>query len=183
MLRRSLRRGELGLSVVELLVVLTIFGVISAIIAVTTTRGLQADSQARERITAFEDMQIGLERMSREVRAADPVISAQGDEIVVQVFRSGECLRYRYTLDGAVLRTQQWRSTDDCQTLTNLGEQVLFRGLEPTSDLFEYQDRQGNALSEPIAAGNIGTVRIRLIRPLVGDREAEVSTVVRLRNS
>lgn len=179
---RRLRGDQRGITVVELLVVLTILGIISAIVAVSTIRGLQADSQARERITAFEDMQIALERMSREVRAANPVVSAADDEIVVQVFRDDDWHCFRYALDGSDLVTQQ-QSTDGCQTFSD-DERVLVGGLDDVGPaVFAYRDRDGYSLTEPIDTGDIGTVRITFVRSLLGERDVEVSTVVTLRNA
>lgn len=185
-LTRRRAADQRGITVVEILVVVALLGIVGAIVASSMVRGFQADAEARDRITAFEDMQVALERMSREIRGANPLLLAEDDQIEVQVLRDGQCLHFRYRLpDGEEdVLVRQRRSTDGCNTFTDLAEQPLMQGLEG-GPIFEYRDRHGQVLDpdEGPIVGDVRTVRITFQRSLIRDRQVEVNTIVQLRNS
>lgn len=186
-----------GLTLVELLVVLTLLAVVGSMISMAMIRGLQADAQARDRIEAFESMQIAIERMSREIRAANsssaahPLATADGNQIRFQVRRLDEdCLEFHYRLDGDQVTASQWNSTDGCDTLTGGSDQVLVRGIDLTVNpdvdgIFAYYDEERNEL-EPTDVDfdeEVAFVEIRFVRTLVHDqRPVTVNTIVGLRN-
>jgi prepilin-type N-terminal cleavage/methylation domain-containing protein len=181
-------RAQDGFTLVELLVVLLLFGVISSIIAGAMIRGLRADAQAQSRIEAFEDMQLALERVSRDVRAASmPLEMAEPDEIRLRLLRDGSCLEYTYWVDDAdsALYVSERRSTDGCATFGPAAERVLVPGLQPNSDVFTYESDQYDA-GERMAANPVTRpdfVTITFTRTLFEQRPVTVSTVVGLRNA
>lgn len=194
----STDRRAAGFTVVELLVVLTLLAVIGAIVAVSMSRGLQADAQARSRIEAFEDMQVAMERMTREIRGASPVRAgeavleeADAETLQFLVRRAGsECLRFRYGVndDGDTLLAAQQRSDDDCAegTFGAWSEQLLVRDLEPGRPPFTfYRDDDREEALDPgtMRLADVAFVEITFQRTLVLDqRPVTVSTVVGLRN-
>ena len=183
-----------GLTLVELLVVLTLLAVVGSMISMAMIRGLQADAQARDRIEAFESMQIAIERMSREIRAAsdatagDLLATANSNEIRFQARRLDEdCLEFHYRLDGDEVIASQWSSTDGCDTLTGGADQVLVRGIDLTDvdGIFAYYDEERKALdpTDPDFDQEVAFVEIRFVRTLVHDqRPVTVNTMVGLRN-
>lgn len=172
-------RASDGATLVEVLIVLVLLAIVGAVVGSGVMTGLRADAQARDRISAFEDMQFTLERMSREIRAADPLLLADDDEIHVRVFRGGECLEFEYELDGADLMITQRRSTDGCDTFESDSTQLLISDLD-AGPMFEYRNSVGDPASD---LDETTFVRITFVRSLANQQPVTVSTVVGLRNA
>ena len=191
---RSIR----GFTLVELIVVLGLMAIIGAIIATSVSRGLQADTQARSRIEALEDMQVAMERMSREIRAANPVEEAADNAIKVWVHREDSCHLFTYELVGQDLIARQDRFESDCVTSTGTsGELILLQGLandDVDTAVFTYWstrpghedpgDEDAEPLDTPLTdVGDVSFVEISLVHELaLNQRPITVSTVVGLRN-
>ena len=182
-----------GFTLVELLVVLVILAIVGGIVASSLIRGLQVDAQARNRIEAFEDMQIVMERMSREIRAANPIVSADSvaDRLEVQVQRNEQCLRFEYVRDGEQLLVTERRFGAECVGTPSVSTQVLLRDLEPTP-VFEFEriDAAGQRTALPdgsfteATATDIKFVTITLAHTLELDQSpVTVRSLVGIRNN
>ena len=170
-----------GVTLVELLVVMVLLAAVGAIIASSIVGGLRADAQARDRIEALEDVQIALERVSRDVRAADPLLLAEPNEVRFRVLREDLCVRITYELDGTDLVTSQERYEADCVTFIGAGQDgTVLHNLDPNTDVFAFNDED----REPTASlSRIAFVEIRFIKGFeLGNNPIEVRTVVGLRN-
>lgn len=186
--------AEGGFTLVELLVVVFLLAIVGSLVGVSMVRGLRAESQAQARIEAFEDMQVALERMSREVRAARlPFVDGESDELELEVLRDGECLRYSYEVDAdGRLWTSESRSADDCDgpfTPDPPAERLFAQNLDPDVDVFEYLDRnlEPGASLDPGASDDEAVVAVRItltqVFPGYEQRPVSLSTIVNLRNA
>lgn len=101
-LRNRLRHEQRGFSLVELLVVMLLLGVVGAIVMTSIVRSLRTTSAAQDRVAALNELERGIERISRELRAANPLlISTTGDfdeEIGARIERDGQVLLFEYEL-------------------------------------------------------------------------------------
>lgn len=184
-------RDHDGFSLVELLVVMVLLGIVGAIAATGISRGLQADREAQSRIEAFEDIQIAVERVSRDVRAATTLIDIEPRDIRFEVVRDGSCVEHRYWVDeNGDLRAADVQFTDDCETPSGSGERILVPAIEPGSTVFIYEtdeyleDADGNRQrTSTEAVGDVRFVTITMTRSLVDQRPVTVRTVVGLRNA
>ena len=187
-------RPQGGFTLVELLVVLLLLGVVGSIVAGGLVRGMRADAQAQARIEAFEDMQVALERVSREVRAASTPppesvldFDKDGKWLQLQVLREGTCIRFTYEVDADddVLRASEERSTDGCENFGTSTDRVLVPDLADHA-VFTFETNRYDDDGERIAADSAGDIRfvtITFTRTLFEQQPVTVSTVVGLRNA
>lgn len=102
MCRRRLE-GEQGYSLIELLVVIVLFGIVGGFVTASIITGLRTTQRTEARTYALTDIQKGLERVGRELRAANPIdLDSAGDfadSLGATVIRDGHRVVYRYYLE------------------------------------------------------------------------------------
>lgn len=206
---RRIRQDETGFSLVELLTVLVLVGVIGGVVVSTLVAGLGASRRTEERAHALNDLQLGLERMTRELRVATPILpepdaGLRGFVIGAQVTRDGERRAITYTLgeaaeDGnAQLREQVVRRLLDDNTVLDTFERPLLDDLANRSvgrPMVEYLviDPDSGELSAIGCAGltdlectnrllTARQIRITLVRDLPEQDPIAVQTTVNVRN-
>jgi prepilin-type N-terminal cleavage/methylation domain-containing protein len=70
--RRS--KDELGFTLIEVVVALGILSIIGVIMITSVVRALAITTQVNERTNALTDIERGLERVTRQIRTADPLL-------------------------------------------------------------------------------------------------------------
>lgn len=202
------RRGEDGISLVELIVVMALLLVVGGIFVSGLVGGFRASGLVEARRDAMSELQIGVQRMTRDVRAAAPaqlVTVGANPSIHVRVFKPGTCARVTYRIEGDELAQY-------AQPLTPAPEEgvppnpiacaspapvdppsgtatrrVLLQDLAPGTG-FAYR-RAGGALMDFTLTGasrplesDIHTVEVTLRRTVRGSGIVELDTTVLLRN-
>jgi type II secretory pathway pseudopilin PulG len=173
---RARLKSETGVSLVELLVVMMIAAIVGAITTATIVNGLHQQRELSSRTYTLNDAKMTLERMTREIRAADPVLVAQPDQLRVEVRRNDATISYRYELESYTdngaerYRIAVEQVTTDASGATTTSNTTLLGGLiDP--DIFAYRDGQGNPAT---SAGDVRTVVVTL-RAATGLRGGEVN--------
>lgn len=96
-------RREDGVTLIELLVVMVILGIVGGIVTTTIVRSLNVTHRAQQRAESLATLQNTLQRVGREVRAADPLrideVTDPYNELAIEVRRSGETHVARYYVD------------------------------------------------------------------------------------
>jgi prepilin-type N-terminal cleavage/methylation domain-containing protein len=98
------RSGEdAGYSLVELLVVMLMLSIIGGFVTTSVVTGIRTTRATEARTYALTDIQRGLERVGRELRAANPIeLDGAGDfadSLGATVVRDGHRVRYQYYLE------------------------------------------------------------------------------------
>jgi prepilin-type N-terminal cleavage/methylation domain-containing protein len=208
--RRRAHDDQRGFTLVELLVVMVIFGIVGTVVMASIIGAINATSKGEERVHAYNDLQRGLERVGRELRAASPLrLDPSGnyrDAVGARIVRGGEPTEYRYYLadagDGTTeLREDVRRYDDDGESLIEVRSGLFIANvgnLEPGVDVpmitYYRQDDATNQLVEIDCDGisdsqcrdrhaTASQIRIRLVKTLPDQDPVEVQTVVNIRNT
>ncbi len=191
------RSADSGFALVELLVVMVILGVVGAVTVAGVTSGLHTTSYAQARVEALAEAQTALERISREIRAGDPVREVTDQALTLDVCRDGELRHYRYTVDPVgdqwELVQRRWDFVRDCPSpdwepveadADRTSTRTLVRDLTDAA-VFTALDRDGAELAGTATenAEDAYRVVLRLQREVQDGREPiEAETTVTLRN-
>lgn len=192
------RDEEEGLTLVELLVVVLLMGVVGGIAVWGAVQSMHTTAYTQARGDALAATQMSLERMSREIRAGDPLRIAEPALVAVDVRRRDEAggtyldhVRYEILAaeDGWVIEEERWRFADASEfdapgfvpTAADADEvstRVLVRDLA-SGDGFSAVDADG----EEVAASEARAVRIAVQREVDEDTPPiAIDTTVTIRN-
>lgn len=185
---RAAAGREDGFTLMELLVAMVVLGVVGAAAVSALGQGVRSGARGQARGDALMDLQLVAQRMSREIRAANPILTAEANRIEVQIVRAGQTRRYRYELapmpaPATRNRLVEVRTVGTTPGTFVLGEEFLAGGLT-----LSYADGAGNALTSlPLSQGDrarVKTVTVTLTRftPL-SLAPMTVSTTVSVRNN
>jgi len=165
-------KDERGFTLVEVLVAIVIAAIVGGLTVGVVARSAEQERSTTSHVTTLNEGKTALERMTRDIRAADPMLAAGSDEIEV-VVRDGSSIRWRrwQAYDGVLtVEEQQFglgdapEDWDDAQKESTT-TQTLLRSLDE-ADLFTYRDAFGEEL-EPDAdadvAEDVRAVRVDLV--------------------
>lgn len=191
------RSADDGFALVELLVVMVILGVVGAVTVAGITSGLRTTSHAQARVETLTETQTAIERISREIRAGNPVRELTDQTLILDVCRDDELRHYRYTVepvgDQWELVQQRWDFVRDCPTpdwdpvesnADRTSTRTLVRQVTDAA-VFTALDRDGTALTGTATenADDAYRVVLRLQREVQDGRDPiEAETTVTLRN-
>jgi prepilin-type N-terminal cleavage/methylation domain-containing protein len=205
-------RSEDGFTLVELLVVMVLFGVIGGIVTTAIVSGMNSARSTSARTHALHDIEVALQRVGRDLRVADPLYltgdTNYGTEIGAEVVRDGQVQIGRFAVelgDDGVQRLLHDVTTFDLQTFVEDPENAtpvqqptrtlvtaIDNGTEP---VFRYFDQDGaEIVCTPGVDGETkqscdgryaaaSQVSIRLIRLVDGQEPIRAETRISLRNT
>jgi prepilin-type N-terminal cleavage/methylation domain-containing protein len=207
MLRRSLTRtAEEGFTLVELLVVMVLLGVVGGVVTTAIISSMNSASASTARIMATHELEVALQRVSRDIRAADPVFISDerryGEHIGARFLRNRHMVVVSFELrDGEQQELIQETTTYDLDEIVDGETPDLVetsRALVTTVDngdepVFRYYDRAGEELTcDPVVEGgsfcdgvyaSAKRVGIHLVRDVPGQSPVRAHTVVSVRNT
>ena len=166
-----LRRGvhvEAGFSLIEVLVSVSLMSVVMAIAGGSIVNAMQAQRKQVERTDTVNDMTIAFERVSTELRGADPVQNASGTTVTAVVPQANQTTTTTFTLVsvGAGLhRLDATTTVQDTVAGTTTSTRVLLDRLTDNAGngIFTYFDAAGATLAAPIVESQVHRVRMRLV--------------------
>ncbi len=175
---RLRRRGEEGATLAELLTVMAVSSVVMAFIAGTIVNALGAQRRQTAQVAALNDAKLAFERVTRDIRAADPLLVAALDRIRLAVRDGGGALR---------TRTYERRGTQLVVTDASTGQtRPLVGDLAPDQPVFLFHLGDGSTMTadggvDPRAVRSV-TVHLRL-EPKATGRVVDLENRVLLRNA
>jgi prepilin-type N-terminal cleavage/methylation domain-containing protein len=78
------QNGDQGFTLVELLMVILIFGMVSAAVAAVTTSGLHHQRELQDRSDALASARTAVQRIDRDIRSTDQVYKATASMLLLQ---------------------------------------------------------------------------------------------------
>lgn len=163
---------------VELLVgvVLAVTAATLALNGVRTGFSTQASLELRGK--ALTDLRTAMQRTTREVRSADPVLAAQDDLLVLRTPDGAGTRRLTYSVVGGSLLLDVV-ATSSTGVVTTSPTQTVLRGLDPALDVFGYASVAG--YTPPAGSGiDQTTCAIAGSTPASYDRDCIGSVTLRL---
>ena len=176
MMFRDRFRADEGVTLVELLVVITLLTVVGGIVTSGIVSALRSAAQTNAKIEALNELELASQRVTRDLRQAEGIIvtSTPGESIATLLRNeNGDVELVAYVVDG-----ERLIRVDTQQTL------VTRIGNPPGEPLFTYLDRQGEVITDCSDAGceGLAQVGLRLIREVEGLNPVIVETRTSVRN-
>lgn len=184
-LRRVRRSGNAaGFTLVELLVVVILLGVVGAIVSSGIISSLRADRRTRARVAVTADLTTGVDRMSKQLRVAAPVIDFSAESVTVQTYRDG--LRWRHTFAHdttakTVTETIQRFPSESAVTPDQTTTKILLTGVtnDGETPMFRYYDKDGTVAGE---VDEVARVVLTLVETPFEQGPIRFETSINLRN-
>lgn len=199
-----LRRDD-GFSLVELLAVMSILLIVGGVVTSALVASFNAARVSQNRIESLNDLQRGLERVGRELRAATPLEPDPTDydnRMSAQVIRDDERIIYtyyltapvdglselredveRYTLDGTFLESREGIFITDITNAATGTPLFTYYAVDDDNAIVEI-DCDGldfdQCLAEHLTARQ---VKLTLERDLPGQQPLQVETIINIRNT
>ncbi len=170
--------GEDGVTLVELLTVMGVLGVVLAFVTGAVVNAFRSERRQSAQVAALNDAKLAFERVTRDIRAADPLQVAALDRITVDVRLADATVRtVTYQRAGANLVVSD-AATGQTRTLVgNLASgQSLF--------LFHLADGSTATGEGPVNPRSVRSVTVRLqVDPPGAGRVVDLANRVVVRNA
>lgn len=117
-------RSESGVTLVELLVVMILLGVVGSVVTTVIVTGLQTSTSISTRTQALHQIEQSLQRVSRELRVADPLYTTSDPlrELAVTIDREGQRQLVRFQVNDAERRLLQFNQPVTESAIAEIGD-------------------------------------------------------------
>jgi Tfp pilus assembly protein PilW len=177
-LRRRLHRGrgEHGVTIVELLVVLLIMGTVLGALTTLFVRGMKAELDADERFRAQDQARLAVDRMRREVHCASGIVATATS---VTATLPGHCPSAVSATTTTVVYSFQNVSTNryKLRRTVNSGAAVTVADYITTNSAFSYAAPSSSSLGKLSVDFQVN------VRPNAGWKTWRLQTDIVLRNT
>lgn len=177
-----LRSDAAGATLVELLVVMVLLGVIGSIVTTAVIAGLTSAAETQARLEALHELEVAVQRVSRDLRAARVLSLSPVDDFArdlgAELDRDGQDLTVRYRVDSA----DELIREDTGQTLVTLVDN------DATQPVFRYLTSAGLDVSCSTvdecrtAYLQAAQIEVSLVRAIPGQDDIRASTRVAVRS-
>lgn len=166
--------ADAGFTLTELLVSMVIFGIVSAMVTTASITGLHRQTEVANRDDALAQLRTVLQRIDRDIRSADPLLSVSSTQLIVKETQSTYTHVVTYSVAGSTL-VQDQTSTSPAGVTTAARQRTLLSNLVLTDPLFTVSPRTGYAapagssvntstcvLSGAIDVGCVGSITVKV---------------------
>jgi prepilin-type N-terminal cleavage/methylation domain-containing protein len=171
-------QGEAGFTLLESLVAMALSAVMLAFVTGTVVSALRAQRRQTGEVAALNDAKLAFERVTRDIRGADPLTDAAPDRITLAV-RS----------EGTTVRTVTYERAAGAHSLVATeaatGARTLVGNLAPGQPLFLFHLTDGSTTTgaPTLDLRSVVAVTVRLqVAPEAGGPVVDLTNRVTLRN-
>ncbi|MDQ4069528.1 MAG: type II secretion system GspH family protein [Actinomycetota bacterium] len=171
-------RGEDGTTLVELLTVMAVSAVVLAFVTGTVVDAMRSQRRQTVQVLALNDAKLAFERVTRDIRAADPLRAVAPDSITLDVRRA-----------DAAARTVTYERAGDSLAATeaaSASSRSLVDDLAPGLPLFVFHLFDGSTATggTSLDPGLVESVTVRLrVEPAGAGRVLDLANRVAIRNA
>lgn len=160
------RQPEGGFTLVELLTAISVSLVVMGVVTGVVVNAVQTQRRQVAQVDALSAAKIAFERITRDVRAADPLRVAEPDRVRMDVERDGNARTVTYRLEDARVVVEDGADANP----RDLVDGVVPDESRPlfTFHLFDGTEVRGEAVADPRMVRSI-TVALRVERPEAGE--------------
>lgn len=177
-MRKNRLYGEDGVTLVELLTAMAISSVVLAFVTGTVINALGSQRRQAAQVAALNDAKLAFERVTRDIRRADPLQEAALDRIIVGLHQA-----------DATVRSVVYERVGDSLVTTDTGtgqSRTLVGDLVPDQPIFLFHLLDGSTATGETAVDERAvqsiTVRLR-VDPDGAGRMVDVTNRVLVRNA
>lgn len=168
--------GEDGTTLVELLTVMAVSAVVLGFVTGTVIDAMRTQRRQTAQVLALNDARLAFERVTRDIRGADPLRVATADSITLDVQQADATLRtVTYQRTGKVLTAIEASST-----------RSLVADLAPEQPLFLFHLFDGSTAAggTSLDPGLVESVTVRLkVEPAGAGRVLDLENRILVRNA
>jgi len=194
---RRPRPVDAGYSLVEMLVVVVILGVVSAVVSAAIISSLRVQQVTESNVTSMAGARTAIERMSRDIRTANPLRTAQANVISFDMYYGTRCERRTYSVvaGSLVLSRAQFAAGVRCgasgavpgaATTSTVIKNVTNTTAAPLFRYYRWDTATKTRVESPapVTAGltSVDTVRINALVSALRQGDVGVQALVDLRN-
>ena len=169
-------RGEDGVTLVELLTAMVVSSVVLAFVAGTVISALSAQRRQTAQVAALNAAKLAFERVTRDIRGADPLQLAALDRIRLDV-----------RLEDATIRTVTYERVGGGLVATEAATgqpRILVGDLAPGQPLFLFHFADGTTDTGALDPRLVQSVTVRLqVEPAAAGRVVDLVNRVVVRNA
>lgn len=172
-------QGEDGVTLVELLVAITLSSVIMAVVAGTVVSALRSQHRQTAQVAALNEAKLAFERVTRDIRGADPLQDAGPDRISLDLRLADDTVR-------TVTYERASGATSLTATEAATGSRTLVRDLVPGQPvfLFHLADGSTDTGASVLDLRSVMSITVRLqVEPDGAGRVVDLTNRVVLRNA
>jgi len=143
LVQRTDGEPDAGFTLVELLVTMFVLGILGTMVLSISISALKTSRTTSNRVVGTSQAQAATERISKDLRAADPLVAADANDVSAKVYVAGHCEVHRWYLSaGKLLQvTQKYGASTSCTTAT---------GATTTSTPQTLVDKVANGAGTPV---------------------------------
>jgi prepilin-type N-terminal cleavage/methylation domain-containing protein len=191
---RRNRGDDSGVTLIELLVAVFLVGVVGSVVTAGIVTSMRTTRQDQARASSASQLRTALDRLTRDLRASDPLRAATATTLTMDEDRAGKCRRTYYRIAGTSLDwvTVDYTSLSVCKTnagaaTPSTGWVPLVQNIDSASSSFTYYN--DNISPTPITPtgmqlSTLTRVGITIVASQAENRAATtLSSIVDLRNA
>lgn len=147
-LRRMRDGGEVGFTLIEMLVVLLLTSVVGTVAMQGMITGMRVTQRQSSRVEALNEVKKSFERVTRDIRGANPLITAESTRIKVREVEAGVRRDVTYSLVGQNLVVTEVKANHKTGVVISTNTKTVMGDVEVgTAVVFTYFDATGAELT------------------------------------